>query len=239
MFAQLHRKAATGLLAGALSLGVLSADASAAVITYMDFNDFDAATNGLTTDSFDAAPWAPVGTEVQGLTNLGVSWTAGNALFTGNNTSRSGSFSISSLDPGVVGDEFDWLEAVLPADVTAVGGWITSYNQAHTTELLAFDALDNLLGSVSLGTTGNGIFAFMGLTSDTDIAKVRFRSTNVTNPIGDDFNLDDFSFGNGPTSIVVPEPAAMALFGAGALATFFGGRRRRPCSGSTGSASAA
>jgi hypothetical protein len=223
MFAPVQRKVTLGL--AALTMIASAASASAAVVTYTDFSAFQSAAGSLTTDSFDTAPWAPVGTKAQGLSNLGVSWTAGNSLFT-TNGSRSGSFAITSLDPGVVGDEWDTLTAVLPTHVTAVGGWITSFGQVHTTELLAFDALDNLLGSVSLGTTGNGVFRFMGLTTDTDIAKVLFRSTNVTNPIGDDFNLDDFSFGAGVASIPVPEPAAMTLFGAGALAALMGRRRK-------------
>lgn len=225
MLARLHQQATLGL--AALSIIASAASASAAVVTYTDFAAFQGATSGLTTDSFDSAPWTPFGVKPQGLTNLGVSWTAGNSLYAGENISRSGSFSISSLDPGtVVGDSWDYLTAVLPANVTAVGGWITSFNQAHITELLAFDALDNLLGSVSLGTTGNDIFAFMGLTTDADIAKVRFRSTNVTNPVGDDFNLDDFSFGSGTAAIPVPEPSTLLLLGAASLALAVSRRRK-------------
>jgi uncharacterized protein YjiS (DUF1127 family) len=226
MFTKLSHKA--GLALAALTT-IASASASAAVATYTDFDAFQSAATGLITDSFDAAPWIPVGVKAQGFSNLGVTWTAGNSLYTTNN-SRSGSFAITSLDPGTVGDEFDWLTAVLPANVTAVGGWITSFGQAHLTELMAFDAFDNVLGSVSVGTTGNGNFAFIGLTTDIEVARVLFRSTNVTNPIGDDFNLDDFTFGTtsvSPGPIAVPEPAAMALFGTGALAAFCGHRRRR------------
>lgn len=225
----LSRKIATITGAATLVLAAYAASGTAATITYTDFNAFQSASSGLTTDSFDAAPWAPIGSKPQGLSNLGVSWTAGNSLFVGG-TSRSGPTAITSIDPST-GDVFDWLEAVLPANVTAVGGWITSYNMAHTTELLAFDALDNLLGSVSLGNTGN-TFAFMGLTTDSAIAKVRFVSTNVTNPIGDDFALDDFSFGAAPASIPVPEPSAVALLAAGAAATLIGRRRRKARQGS-------
>jgi hypothetical protein len=225
MLSQIHRKAAIGLSA-ALTLVASAAGTSAAVVTYTDFTAFQGATSGLTTDSFDAAPWTPVAsTKVQGFTNLGVSWTAANALFSGP-ISRSGPIAISSLDGTVGGtDIFDWIEAVLPANVTAVGGWVTSFNMTHTTELLAYDALNNLLGGVSLGNTGNA-FAFLGLTTDIAIAKVRFASTNVTNPIGDDFALDDFSFGGAPASIPVPEPSALALLGPGALIALFRIRRR-------------
>jgi PEP-CTERM motif len=196
-----------------LALTAYAADAAAAPITYTDFSAFQSATSGLTVDNFDAAPWRPVGNKPQGLSNLGVTWTAANNLF-GSEISHSGQGAVSSSDgPVPGGDLFDWLEAALPANITAVGAWVTSHNQAHLTALLAYDALDNLLGSVSIGHTGHA-FTFFGLITDTAIARVRFASTNVTNPIGDDLTVDDFSFGRGTAAIPVPEPSALALFGA-------------------------
>ncbi len=218
----LSRTLATGAAACGLVLIAHAADASAAAISYTDFGVFQAATSGLSTDSFEAAPWTPDGVKAQGLSNLGVSWTAANELFA---FSHAGGKSISSNDGTNGTDIFDWIEAALPSNITAVGVWITSFNMAHLTELLAFDALDNLLGSASLGNTGQN-YAFLGLTTDTAIAKVRFVSTNVTNPIGDDFALADFSFGSGGASLPVPEPSTLTLFGA-ALAGLALGRRRK------------
>jgi hypothetical protein len=219
-------KLATSIAAAAFATLALAAPGVATAGAYTDFTAFQAATSGLTTDGFDAAPWSSFGAKAQGLTNLGVTWTAANELFAFNSTSHSAPWTISSNDGTLGGtDIFDWIEAVLPANVTAVGGWITSFNQAHTTELLAYDALNNLLGSASLGITGHS-YAFLGLTTDSAIAKVRIASTNVTNIVGDDFALDDFSFGNGTAAIAVAEPSALALFGA-ALAGLAGRRRRK------------
>ena len=57
-------------------------------------------------------------------------------------------------------------------------------------------------------------------------SQVRFLSTNVVNPIGDDIALDNFSFGGGGLSVPVPEPAGLALFGT-ALAGLAFSRRRK------------
>jgi hypothetical protein len=210
-----------------IALTAYAADVAAAPITYTSFSAFQAATSGLTTDNFDTAPWRPVGNKPQGLSNLGVTWTAANILF-GSEISHSGPGAVSSSDgPVPGGDLFDWIEAALPANITAVGAWVTSHNQAHLTELLAYDALNNLLGSVSVGVTGHA-YTFFGLITDTAIAKVRFASTNVTNPIGDDLTVDDFSFGRGGASIPVPEPSALALFGAALAALGLVRRRTAP-----------
>jgi uncharacterized protein YjiS (DUF1127 family) len=230
MFALVERKVTLGL--AALTMIASAASASAAVVTYTDFNAFQSAAGSLTTEGFDTAPWTPVAsTKSQGITNLGVSWTTANALFAGS-INRSGPIAITSLDGTLGGtDIFDWIEAALPANTKSVGGWITTFNQLHTMELRAFDVFDNLLGSASLGNTGNA-FAFVGLTADTAIAKVRFAATDVTNIVADDIALDDFSFGGGVASIPVPEPAAAALFGVGALAALLRSRRRNVAVGS-------
>ncbi len=226
----LSRKLAVSAAACGLFAIAHTGEAAAAAIAYTDFGTFQGAVSALTTESFDAAPWSSVGAKPQGIANLGVSWTAANALWTTDATSHSASFSITSTDGTVGGtDIFDWIEAVLPTGVTAVGGWITSWRQLHDSELRAYDALDNLLGSVSVGGTGDG-YAFLGLTTDSDIAKVRFVSTNVTNPVGDDIALDDFSFGVGGAPIPVPAPSSLMLFGA-ALAALLAGAPRSRASG--------
>jgi hypothetical protein len=226
----LSRKLAVSAAACGLFVTAHAGEAAAAAIAYTDFGTFQGAVSALTTESFDTAPWSSVGAKPQGIANLGVSWTAANALWTTDATSYSASFSITSTDGTVGGtDIFDWIEAVLPSGVTAVGGWITSWRQLHDSELRAYDALDNLLGSVSVGGTGSG-YAFLGLTTDSDIAKVRFVSTNVTNAVGDDIALDDFSFGVGGASIPVPAPSSLVLFGA-ALAALLAGAPRSRASG--------
>jgi hypothetical protein len=188
--------------------------ARAATTSYTDFSAFQAAVTGLTTDSFDAAPWNPTGVFAQGTSNLGVSWTAANFLASFSGISRSGANAVTSQD--LIGaDLFDLMEAVMPSGTKSVGGWITSFNMAHDTEMQAYDAANNLLGSISLDNTGNN-YEFLGLISDTAIAKVRILSKNVVNPIGDDFALDDFTFGGGSITqdpAPVPEPATLALFG--------------------------
>jgi hypothetical protein len=226
----LSRNLALGGAACGMALAAFITEASASVVTYTDFDAFQAAASSLTTDSFEGAPWTPVGTKPQGTSNLGVTWTAENDIFTFGAAGHSGANVITSLDP-TRGDFFDWIQAVLPGDTKAVGGWITTFNQQRGAELRAFDAFDNLLGSVSLGNTGHN-YAFLGLTSDTAIARVRFSATNVVNPIGDDIALDDFSFGSvGQGPIAIPEPAGMALFGCSALAGFAFARRRKPRDG--------
>jgi hypothetical protein len=231
----LSRKLAARGAACGLALAALATDASASVVTYTDFGAFQAAASTLTTESFEAGPWSPVGVKPQGTSNLGVTWTAENDIFAFGAAGHSGAYVITSLDPAR-GDFFDWIQAALPSGTNAVGGWITTFNQGHGAALQAFDALDNLLGSVSLGNTGNS-YAFLGLTADTAIAKVRFLSTNVVNLIGDDIALDDFSFGSGRLSgpIAVSEPAGLALFGA-ALAGLAFTRRRKPRAEKSGSA---
>jgi hypothetical protein len=220
----LSRKLAARGAVGGLALAAFATDASASVIAYTDFSAFQAAASTLTTDSFETAPWAPVGVKPQGTSNAGVTWSAENDVFVFDAAGHSGARVITSLDP-TRGDFFDWIQAVLPGDTKAVGGWITTFNQGHGAELRAYDALDNLLGSASLGNTGHS-YAFLGLMADTAIAKVRFLSTNVVNPIGDDIALDDFSFGGGGLSVPVPEPTGLALFGA-ALAGLAFSRRRK------------
>jgi hypothetical protein len=228
MFARFHRQATLGL--AALTMIASAASASATVVTYTDFSAFQSAAGSLTTDTFDAAPWTPVAsTKPQGFTNLGVSWTAANALWS-NPITRSGPIAITSLDGTLGGtDIFDWIEAALPANTKAVGGWITSFNQLHMMELQAFDVFDHLLGTVALGNTGNA-FAFLGLTADTAIAKVRFAATNITNPLADDIALDDFSFGSGLAPVAVPEPTTLALVASAALAGLARRRSRKQSS---------
>jgi hypothetical protein len=229
----LSRKRATRGAACGLALAAFATDASASVIAYTDFSAFQAAASALTTDSFETGPWTPVGIKPQGTSNAGVTWTAENDVFVFGAAGHSGVNVITSLDPAR-GDFFDSIQAMLPGDTKAVGGWITTFNQGHGAELQAYDALDNLLGSVALGNTGHS-YAFLGLMADTAIAKVRFLSTNVVNVIGDDIALDDFSFGGGGLSVPVPEPTGLALFGA-ALAGLAFSRRRKSRAAQAGAA---
>lgn len=204
--------------------------ARAATTSYTDFSAFQGAATGLTTDAFDAAPWNPTGVMAQGTSNLGVSWSAANFLASFSGISRSGANALTSQDSLAQGtDLFDLMEAIMPSGTKSVGGWITSFNMAHDTELQAYDASSNLLGSVSLDNTGSA-YEFLGLISDTDIAKIRFVSKNVSNPIGDDFALDDFTFGGGNITrdpVPVPEPATFALFGISLAALALHRRRVR------------
>jgi len=63
---------------------------------------------------------------------------------------------------------------------------------------------------VTTDSSSSSGWQFIGLTSDTTIAKIEFVSTSQ--PPNDDFLLDDFYFGS-----AVPVPAAVWLFVSGLL----------------------
>ena len=190
--------------------------ARAGVIEYGDLPSFLGGTGALTLETFDAAPWAPPNTVLpQPVVNLGVSWTASERLFVLVTLSVSGLQSITSSDEGGITDA---LVGVLPAGITAVGGWVANAGGGNDVELTAFDAVGGVIGTVvaPLAPLHIGDFRFVGITSDvTPIASAEFRSLQGEQ---DDFALDDFYFGD------VPEPATLSLFALGGLLVT---RRRR------------
>ena len=196
--------AATVILVIALHFAATSYVSAA---TYTNFAAFQAATSGLTTDDFESGPWAIPGSKPIPTVNLGVSWSAQNELYVTTVIALSGSHSISDIDGN--GDR-DQLLAALPAGTYAAGGWIHGFLQGTATSMLAYDANNVLLESLSIPDTGVG-FAFMGVTSSQAINRVEFRKPPTDGP-NDDFVLDDFTFGN-----VVPEPASAVLLGFAAL----------------------
>jgi hypothetical protein len=196
--------ALTGLFVVGLDAAPVQAQA-----TFNNFAAFQAATSGLTSETFDAAPWSPAGVDLsQPVVNLGVSWTSGNILIATSIISLSPSQSITDIDdtPEVI----DILRAQLPGGITAVGGFVNNIEQAHGVTLTAFSSSNDVLGQVT-SPSGTSTWFFVGLTTTAPIARVTFESTQ--GGIEDDFALDNFSFGQALTrgGVAAPEPGALAL----------------------------
>jgi hypothetical protein len=195
-------------LVSLFAAGPLTAPAQAQA-TFNSFAAFQAATTGLTTENFDAAPWSANVDLSQPVVNLGVSWTSGNILLATNSISLSPAQSISDIDD--TPDVTDILRAQLPGGITAVGGFINNVAQAHGVTLTAFSSSDDILGTVT-SPSGTSSWFFIGLTTTAPIARVTFEST--TGGDDDDFALDDFSFGQAQ-AVAAPEPTVLALLGLG------------------------
>jgi len=190
-------------------LVLITTTTNASTIGFIDQASFIAATGPLTVDHFDAGPWASVDTPLtQPVASLGNDWYGNNNLEAVTANSISGAQSITSLDD--LSDLIDTITATLGSGtITAVGGFVfLDFTEGVT--LSAFDSGGTLLGDVTTDSSSSSGWQFIGLTSDTTIAKIEFVSTSQ--PPNDDFLLDDFYFGS-----AVPVPAAVWLFVSGLL----------------------
>ncbi len=197
-----------------LLVSALPGSASAVVMTYTNFADFQAAAGSLMLEDFENDPWVD-GSNPNGTTSLGLTWTAETDLFIETSISRSGARSISDgeLPPN---DFLEQINAELPAGTMAVGAFVDSFGGNHGVRMTASDFGDGLLASLDGPITPAGSFsAFLGvISSDTPIARISFvvTSDQIT---GNNLAVDDVYFGQ---AAAVPEPASMALFGIGLAA---------------------
>jgi len=160
-------------------------------------------------------PSLPAGPLAQPVVSLGNSWTAANVLSSQVHAIyvRTGSNALHSGDS--LNDSPDLIEVALGAPATAVGVCVYSVNTIVRLE--AFDAADASLGFIDWG--GHLGYAFLGITTTTDIASVRIFA-QLSRP-NDDFAIDDFVFGD---ALNVPVPPTGVLLTAGLAAL---GIRRR------------
>ena len=182
----------------------------AAATPYTDFTLFQSAAGPLTTDNFESAPWVD-STNPMPTTSLGVAWTAQDNLFGTTAAARSGSRSLSDLDGTQSSDQ---LFAAMPNDIFAIGGWVYDWRQGGQISLTAYDAGNAVLDSVTVDLANTLDFRFLGLTTTSAIASVKFEKLVLPGTsTDDDFALDDFSFGG--TTSSVPEPSIIALMALG------------------------
>jgi len=207
------------VVVGVLSLAQASFSYGA---TFTDFPTFQAATQSLTLENFDSAPWPGVFQGgLGGTANFGITWTSVNDLLSTEVLSLSGNTSIT--DSNGAPDSLDKITATVGVGgITAFGGFVhNAFNfsgQNDTITMTAFDGGNGVLGAVAAASPSN--FKFLGITSAVDISRVDFTSSGPTP--GDDFALDDVYFGQ-----TVPEPATISLAALAFLTLLAHGHRRR------------
>lgn len=204
----------------------VTGSASAVVLTFTNFADFEAAAGALTVETFENDPWVN-GSNPSGTNSLGLVWTAETDLFIQTSTSRSGSRSISDDElPSEFGVQ---INAELPAETMAIGAFVDSFGGNLGVRMTASNFADFLLAAVDGPATPAGSFSsFLGVIStEVPIARISFVMAG-DNIQGENFAVDDVYFGQLATP--VPEPASMALFGVG-LAALGIARRRKLASG--------
>lgn len=216
-------------LHGALALCIFSAanaitnSASAVVLTYTNFEDFEAAAGALMVETFENDPWVS-GSNPNATNSLGLVWTAETDLFIETAISRSGARSIS--DGELAPNDFnEQINAELPAGTMAVGAFVDSFGGNYGVRMSASDFDDVLLGTLDGPITPAGSFSsFLGVIStEIPIARISF-GLAADQIAGNNFAVDDVYFGQMATT--VPEPASLALFGIGLTLLGFAKRRR-------------
>lgn len=198
----------------------LAAATPAATINYNDRASFTAAATNLSLESFDQAPWANASLG-NSLTTGNVTWTAANTLFGSVFSSTSGTLSLSDLDGS--SDSVDSLTAELPSGTFSAGASFMALT-APGGVLSAYDAGGQLIGINSAAI--NFSWFFLGIISDVEIRRVVFTPLKFIPAGGDDFLIDDFTFGGPAAANQVPEPGSAALFGAGLWALALYSRKR-------------
>jgi hypothetical protein len=212
----------------------LAADgAQAAFVTYTGGSaaevNWQAAAGTTVLETFDSYAG---GTQIQTLTNLGVGF---DPIYQGNQypgiyihpvaNTPSQPHQLSNMPDGTPQGAFQNLDIELYVlsgyTITALGFWNGDPNGPMV--LTVYDALNNVLGSVSAATNpdtafGPSTLTFAGFVSDTPFARIHFEGAT-----GDGWNhFDDVQ-----TNVVVPEPAGLLGLGIALLAASSRKRRRR------------
>ncbi|MEM1379449.1 MAG: hypothetical protein AAGH41_02370 [Pseudomonadota bacterium] len=105
--------------------------------------------------------------------------------------------------------------------VTAWGADFAGFsNQPRATDIVFYDAGDNVIGTISEQTSDNSSRTFLGIDLMGDVASYVILSNSVGS--NDVFGIDNVAYNTAP----VPVPGAAVLFG-GALAGFFGRRLKK------------
>lgn len=224
------------------AVGLTTVSAHAVVMTFNDLAAFQAAVSDVFIEDFEGPPWAP-GNQIlpQPVVHNGLEWRSNNYFLVTTEVSNSPVLSVSSFDDfNANNDLVDLLTVTLPANVSAVGIFVSSLGQNHGIDINIYDIANagkdvndptrTALLSHQSSPTALNEFEFLGVVAFSNIRLVEFVSTS--GPPEDDFALDDFhygtwDFGANATSTSVAEPASLALFGVGLALFGFAARRNR------------
>ncbi len=207
----------------ALSTAVLGASTRAGAATFTDLTSWLAATSDARLVNFDVTPG---GDPTPGSGDIGSTYSALGVTFSPGNFYGSPIGPVSSpygwFNNTLVGNDRVFDATFIVSGITSVGVQNVLYSAKPNGAILrAYDASDNLLGSVSSDSDG-GTLDFFGLTTSSDIARI---TVTVVDPYG--WGLDDLRFGRADDG-TVPEPGSLAmLLGAGIVGTGVIVRRRR------------
>ncbi|HLO39733.1 MAG TPA: hypothetical protein VK176_01825 [Phycisphaerales bacterium] len=199
-----------------MSIAVVGLAVASSLATAGSFNDHAAYLSASTNNTVINFDFDSNGREIASGTFLGNLYAADGVVFGGGGYAASGSGPVSS--PNVwVDDTLDGGDRVFTAfitapGITAVGMFNALFSSGDYTILTAFDAGDNVIGTVAADNIG-GTKDFFGVTTATAISRIEVR---LGNPGG--WALDDLHLGQ-----AVPAPGAAAVAAVGLLSL----RRRR------------